>query len=59
MEIFSWIWAIMKSFMFWTFIVLFFLIASWGTIFKVLALTGLLLWGFIVFVNSQIDKDIG
>jgi hypothetical protein len=55
MEIISWIWAIMRSFMFWTFIVLFFLIASWGTIFKVLALSGLLLWGLVAFVNSEIQ----
>jgi hypothetical protein len=55
MEIISWIWAIAKSFMFWTFIVLFFLIASWGTIFKVLALSGLLLWGLVAFVNSEIQ----
>ena len=57
MEIISWIWAIMRSFMFWTFIVLFFLIASWGTIFKVLALSGLLLWGVVAFVNSEIESN--
>lgn len=58
MEIFSWIWAIMKTFMFWTFLILFFLIASWGTIFKVFAVSGLILWAFIYFVNNQDDSFI-
>jgi len=59
MEIFSWIWAIMKSFMFWTFLFFYFMLSTWAEVFATLFIAGLLLWGFIVFVNSQIDKDIG
>ena len=57
MEIFSWIWAIAKTFMFWTFMFLFFVLSTPGTIIKALIIGGLLFWGFIAFVNSQIDKD--
>ena len=45
--------------MFWTFLFFYFMLSTWAEVFATLFIAGLLLWGFIVFVNSQIDKDIG
>ena len=57
MEIFSWIWAIAKTFMFWTFMFLYFITSTWLEVIAILFVAGLLLWGFVAFVNTQIDKD--